>query len=123
MSGDYTETEVIVVGAGPVGLLLAGELRLAGADVVVLDKLTAPTTESRASTLHSRTMEILDTRGLLDALGEIPGDPSGHFGGSPSASAFPAPTPASGRSRRPAWRRCSASGRRTWAPTYGAATK
>lgn len=93
MSGDYTETEVIVVGAGPVGLLLAGELRLAGADVVVLDKLTAPTTESRASTLHSRTMEILDTRGLLDALGEIPGDPSGHFGGIPFGLGLPGPYP------------------------------
>ena len=65
MAGDYTETQVIVVGAGPVGLLLAGELRLSGADVVVLEKLTAPTTESRASTLHARTMEILDSRGLL----------------------------------------------------------
>ncbi|MFG2622094.1 SDR family oxidoreductase [Streptomyces sp. NPDC048507] len=93
MSGDYTETEVIVVGAGPVGLLLAGELRLAGADVVVLDKLTAPTTESRASTLHSRTMEILDTRGLLDGLGEVPNDPSGHFGGIPFDLSLPGPYP------------------------------
>lgn len=122
MSGDYSETQVIVVGAGPVGLLLAGELRLAGTDVVVLDKLTAPTTESRASTLHSRTMEILDTRGLLDGLGDIPNDPSGHFGGSPSTWACPAPTRASGRSPRPAWRKCWASGRRTWARTSGAAT-
>ncbi|MFD9573727.1 SDR family oxidoreductase [Streptomyces sp. NPDC059982] len=93
MSGDYTETEVIVVGAGPVGLLLAGELRLAGADVVVLDKLTAPTTESRASTLHSRTMEILDTRGLLDGLGDIPNDPAGHFGGIPFGLTLPGPYP------------------------------
>ncbi|MEU2833306.1 SDR family oxidoreductase [Streptomyces lavendulae] len=93
MSGDYSETQVIVVGAGPVGLLLAGELRLAGTDVVVLDKLTAPTTESRASTLHSRTMEILDTRGLLDGLGDIPNDPSGHFGGIPFDLALPGPYP------------------------------
>ncbi|MET9608677.1 SDR family oxidoreductase [Streptomyces sp. NPDC006512] len=93
MSGDYTDTQVIVVGAGPVGLLLAGELRLAGADVVVLDKLTAPTTESRASTLHARTMEILDTRGLLDALGDVPNDPAGHFGGIPFGLALPGPYP------------------------------
>ncbi|MFF5706475.1 SDR family oxidoreductase [Streptomyces sp. NPDC012794] len=93
MAGDYTETQVIVVGAGPVGLLLAGELRLAGADVVVLDKLTAPTTESRASTLHSRTMEILATRGLLDGLGDIPNDAAGHFGGIPFGLGLPGPYP------------------------------
>ncbi|MFI8192471.1 SDR family oxidoreductase [Streptomyces sp. NPDC085946] len=83
MTGDRTATEVIVVGAGPVGLMLAGELRRAGADVVVLEKLTAPTTESRASTLHARTMEILDSRGLLEPLGEVPNDRRGHFGGIP----------------------------------------
>lgn len=119
---DCTESQVIVVGAGPVGLLLAGELRLAGADVVVLDRLAAPTTESRASTLHARTMEILDSRGLLDALGDVPGEEAGHFGGSPSASACRAPTPGSGRSRRPGWRNCSGSGPPTWARTCGAAT-
>ncbi|MFD3874398.1 SDR family oxidoreductase [Streptomyces sp. NPDC058623] len=93
MSGDYTDTQVIVVGAGPVGLLLAGELRLAGADVVVLDKLTAPTTESRASTLHARTMEILDSRGLLDGLGDIPNEPAGHFGGISFGLDLPGPYP------------------------------
>ncbi|HEU5472967.1 MAG TPA: FAD-dependent monooxygenase [Actinophytocola sp.] len=72
---------VIVVGAGPVGLMLAGELRLGGADVVVLERRTGPVTESRASTLHARTMEILDSRGLLDRLGEPPVEPRGHFGG------------------------------------------
>jgi oxygenase len=72
---------VIVVGAGPVGLMLAGELRLGGADVIVLERRTEPTTESRASTLHARTMEILDSRGLLDRLGEPPAEPRGHFGG------------------------------------------
>ncbi|RLK53973.1 FAD-dependent monooxygenase [Actinokineospora cianjurensis] len=74
-------TRVVVVGAGPVGLMLAGELRLGGVDVVVLERLSAPTTESRASTLHARTMEILDQRGLVEALGPVPGDTSGHFGG------------------------------------------
>ncbi|MGQ4719185.1 SDR family oxidoreductase [Streptomyces anulatus] len=91
MSGDYTETQVVVVGAGPVGLFLAGELRLAGADVVVLEQLTAPTTESRASTLHARTMEILDSRGLLAPLGDIPNEPMGHFGGIPLDLTLPSP--------------------------------
>ncbi|MFF1560775.1 SDR family oxidoreductase [Streptomyces sp. NPDC058279] len=90
---DFTETQVIVVGAGPVGLLLAGELRLAGADVVVLEKLTAPTSESRASTLHARTMEILDSRGLLDRLGEVPRERTGHFAGIPLDLALPGPYP------------------------------
>jgi 2-polyprenyl-6-methoxyphenol hydroxylase-like FAD-dependent oxidoreductase len=77
------DTDVIVVGAGPVGLMLAGELRLGGAGVVVLDRLAEPTTESRASTLHARTMEIFDQRGLLGTLGTPPNEPAGHFGGIP----------------------------------------
>ncbi|MEV7546751.1 SDR family oxidoreductase [Streptomyces sp. NPDC089915] len=90
---DLTETQVIVVGAGPVGLLLAGELRLAGTDVVVLDTLTAPTSESRASTLHARTMEVLDSRGLLDPIGEAPHENAGHFGGIPLDLGLPGPYP------------------------------
>ncbi|MFD9410005.1 FAD-dependent monooxygenase [Streptomyces sp. NPDC059989] len=81
--GQRPDTQVVVVGAGPVGLMLAGELRLGGADVVVLERRTSPTTESRASTLHARTMEILDSRGLRDALGEPPNERRGHFGGIP----------------------------------------
>lgn len=77
------DTDVIVVGAGPVGLLLAGELRLGGARVTVLEQLTEPTTESRASTLHTRTMEILDGHGLLKRIGTLPSGGPGHFGGMP----------------------------------------
>jgi len=80
---DTTDTQVVVVGAGPVGLMLAGELRLGGAEVVVLERLAAPTTESRASTLHARTMEVLDQRDLVAALGTPPNRPLGHFGGIP----------------------------------------
>jgi oxygenase len=77
------DTQVLVVGAGPVGLMLAGELRLGGAEVVVLEQLAVPTTESRASTLHARTMELFDQRGLLDRLGSPPNQRMGHFGGIP----------------------------------------
>ncbi|MFF8653993.1 FAD-dependent monooxygenase [Streptomyces huasconensis] len=77
------DTQVLVVGAGPVGLMLAGELALGGADVVVLERRTGPLTESRASTLHARTMEILDQRGLLAELGTPPAGGAGHFGGTP----------------------------------------
>jgi 2-polyprenyl-6-methoxyphenol hydroxylase-like FAD-dependent oxidoreductase len=85
------DTDVIVVGAGPVGLLLAGELRLGGARVTVLEQLTEPTTESRASTLHTRTMEILAGRGLLERLGTLPSGGPGHFGGMPLDLAAAAP--------------------------------
>ncbi|MEU9284400.1 FAD-dependent monooxygenase [Streptomyces sp. NPDC048275] len=87
------DTDVLVVGAGPAGLMLATELRLGGAEVVVVDQRPGPTTESRASTLHARTMEILDSRGLLDQLGTPPCEPRGHFGGVPLDLTLPSPYP------------------------------
>ncbi|MFD6121518.1 FAD-dependent monooxygenase [Streptomyces hydrogenans] len=82
-AGAPERTDVIVVGAGPVGLLLAGDLRRAGVRVTVLEQLTAPATASRASTLHTRTMELLAERGLLARLGPLPPGGPGHFGGLP----------------------------------------
>jgi len=87
------DTQVIVVGAGPAGLMLAGELRLGGADVIVLEQRELPTTESRASTVHARTMELLDNRGLLDDLPIPPNQPRGHFGGIPLDLRLPSPYP------------------------------
>lgn len=81
MVEQLVDTQVLVVGAGPVGLLVAGELRLAGVDVVVVERLPEPTGESRASQLNSRTMELFDQRGLLDRLGPVQSEPAGHFGG------------------------------------------
>ncbi|KAB2343581.1 FAD-dependent monooxygenase, partial [Actinomadura rudentiformis] len=73
-------TDVIVVGAGPVGLMLAGELRLGGVDVVVYDKLPVPPRESRGASFTRRTAECFDQRGLLGRLGEVePAD--SHLGG------------------------------------------
>ncbi|MFF5427760.1 MULTISPECIES: rifampin monooxygenase [unclassified Streptomyces] len=58
--------DVIVVGAGPTGLMLAGELRLHGVRVLVLDKEAEPTRQSRAQGLHVRSIEVMAQRGLLE---------------------------------------------------------
>jgi rifampicin monooxygenase len=59
-------TDVIVVGGGPTGLMLAGELRLHGVRVLVLEKESQPTEQSRAQGLHVRSIELMDQRGLLE---------------------------------------------------------
>lgn len=77
------DTSVIVVGAGPAGLMLAGELRLGGVDVIVLERLSQPSGESRGLGFSARTMEVFDQRGLLPGFGEIEVSARGHFGGIP----------------------------------------
>lgn len=77
------DTDVIVAGAGPAGLMLAGELRLAGISVVVLEQLPAPMKQSRALGFSARTLEEFAQRGLLTHFGDIGVIPVGHFGGMP----------------------------------------
>lgn len=78
---EEVKTDVIVVGGGPAGLILACELRLAGVAALVLERLPEPTGRSKALNLQPRTAEILDLRGLLDRAKErsFTTVPEGHF--------------------------------------------
>lgn len=59
--------EVLVVGAGPTGLMLAAELALAKVDVAIVERRASQhLIGSRAGGLHSRTIEVLDQRGIAD---------------------------------------------------------
>ncbi|MFF0746383.1 FAD-dependent monooxygenase [Streptomyces sp. NPDC004111] len=73
--------QVVVAGAGPVGLWLAGELRRAGVTVAVIEPRTERDSRSRALTVHPRTLETFASRGthqpFVDEGIPLPG---GHFG-------------------------------------------
>src|SRR6267143_741008 len=62
-----SEHAVVIAGGGPTGLMLAAELALAGTDVVVVERRASFKLESsRSRGLHSRTIEVLDQRGVVD---------------------------------------------------------
>ena len=62
-----SEHEVVIVGGGPTGLMLAGELALVGVDVAIVERrLNQEVDGSRASGLHPRSIEVLDQRGIAD---------------------------------------------------------
>jgi 2-polyprenyl-6-methoxyphenol hydroxylase-like FAD-dependent oxidoreductase len=62
-----TEHAVVIAGGGPTGLMLAGEIALAGVDVAIFERrLSQDLTGSRSGGLHSRTIEVLDQRGIAD---------------------------------------------------------
>lgn len=83
--------DVVIVGAGPTGLWLAAELRLGGATVTVLDARTERDRNSKALTIHPRTVEIFDCRGIAaEFLAEGIRIPNGHFGGLPDRMDFAA---------------------------------
>ena len=62
--------DVVVAGAGPVGLMLACELRLAGVHVLVVDRLTEPDPTIKAGSINIPTAQAFDRRGLLPHLTE-----------------------------------------------------
>jgi 3-(3-hydroxy-phenyl)propionate hydroxylase len=58
---------VVIAGGGPTGMMLAGELTLAGVDVVIVERRTSRELDgSRAGGLYARTIEVLDQRGIAD---------------------------------------------------------
>ena len=62
-----TEHAVVIAGGGPTGMMLAGELALAGVDVAIVERRASQDLDgSRAGGLHSRTIEVLDQRGIAD---------------------------------------------------------
>ncbi|MEU5129464.1 monooxygenase [Streptomyces mobaraensis] len=85
------DTDVVVVGAGPVGLMVACELALAGVRARVLERRAAPRPHARALSVHPRSVELLDQRGLLERflpLGRAV--PGWHFAGLRTALDFAA---------------------------------
>jgi 2-polyprenyl-6-methoxyphenol hydroxylase-like FAD-dependent oxidoreductase len=67
VTSDGQDVDVTVAGAGPVGLVLAAELALAGATVQVLERAPEPDTAMKAQSINVPTAEALDRRGLLPA--------------------------------------------------------
>src|SRR5678809_1196007 len=62
-----TQHAVVIAGGGPTGLMLAGELALAGVDTAIVERRASQHLPgSRAGGLHSRTIEVLDQRGIAD---------------------------------------------------------
>jgi 2-polyprenyl-6-methoxyphenol hydroxylase-like FAD-dependent oxidoreductase len=61
------EHSVLIAGGGPTGLMLAGELALAGVDVAIVERRASQAlVGSRSGGLHSRTIEVFDQRGIAD---------------------------------------------------------
>src|SRR5206468_2013806 len=63
-----TTTDVLIAGAGPTGLLLAGDLARAGVAVTVLERRSDASNLTRAFAVHARTLEELDARGVAGEL-------------------------------------------------------
>ena len=60
-----SETEILIVGAGPTGLTLSAELRRRGFEPVTVDKVAAGANTSRAVVVHARTLEVLESLGIV----------------------------------------------------------
>jgi 2-polyprenyl-6-methoxyphenol hydroxylase-like FAD-dependent oxidoreductase len=68
LNSNHTTTDVLIVGAGPVGLLLACELRRRHIACRIIDKVAEPPRTSRANGLQPRSLEVLDSLDLVDQI-------------------------------------------------------
>jgi 2-polyprenyl-6-methoxyphenol hydroxylase-like FAD-dependent oxidoreductase len=68
MAATSASAPILIVGAGPVGLVLAIDLMRRGVPVRIIDSLAAPTTESRAIVIHARTLDQLEAVGVVEGL-------------------------------------------------------
>src|SRR5215468_11771828 len=66
-----TDTQVLVVGAGPVGLFMAAELNRHGVSCRIVDKNYGPTHDTRAATIQARTLEMLESVSLADEFVQV----------------------------------------------------
>ena len=119
--------DVIIVGCGPTGAMLAAELRLHEVRVLVLEKDTEPVPFVRIVALHLRSLELMAMRGLLDRiLKHGRRRPAGSFF---AAIAKPVPegldqrTPTCWASSSRSWSACSKNTRSTWVRRSGAAAR
>lgn len=108
-------TDVLVVGAGPTGMLLAGDLAAAGVRVTIIERRPHETSNmTRAFGVHARTLELLDARGLADELVKTGTSITGLRLFSRISSTSPGSTPASRSCSSPRstrWSVCWSAGR------------
>ncbi|MEW1914039.1 FAD-dependent monooxygenase [Kitasatospora sp. NPDC085895] len=106
--------DVLIAGAGPVGLWLAAESRLHGVEVTVVERRTAPDGRSRAVGMQAGPLDTFATRGLAERFIERGTPvPTGHFG----AAATGWISPRSGRFTPSCWRSASPSTNSSWRST------
>ncbi|MFF5264005.1 FAD-dependent monooxygenase [Actinomadura viridis] len=67
-SENAPDGEVLIIGAGPTGLLLAGDLAASGVTCTILERRTTEPNLTRAFAVHARTLELLDARGIANDL-------------------------------------------------------
>ena len=63
-----SQTEILIVGAGPSGLALGAELRRLGAEPLLLDRQEEGANTSRAAVVHARTLEVLEKLGVVEEM-------------------------------------------------------
>jgi 2-polyprenyl-6-methoxyphenol hydroxylase-like FAD-dependent oxidoreductase len=66
MKGNRMDTDVLIVGAGPTGLMLANQLGRRGVRAMIIDRHSGPAQQSRAMAVQARTLEIYSKMGILD---------------------------------------------------------